>query len=91
MSAARWRDSAISVLRMELFGIKGIMFSFVIHGFFDAVERFLSSVGDFDIFLERKDFEGLGLAAGTFAVDEDGDLLHGTYCYKLLLESIKVF
>ena len=76
---------------MQLFGIKGIMFSFVIHGFFDAVESFLSSMSDFDIFLERKDLKGLGLATGTFAVDEDGDLLHVTYCYKLLLESTKVF
>jgi hypothetical protein len=67
------------------------MFSFVIHGFFDAVVSFLSSMSDFDIFLERKNLKGLGLTTGISAVDEDRDLLHVTYCYKLLLESSKVF
>ena len=48
-------------------------------------------MSDFDIFLERKDLKGLGLTTGISAVDEDRDLLHVTYCYKLLLESSKVF
>ena len=91
MSTARWRNSTIPILRMKLFWIKSIMFSFIINGFFDAVESFLSSMDYFEILLEWKDLKGLGLAAGTFTVNENGDLLHWTYCYKLLLESSKVF
>ncbi len=65
------------------------MLAFVIDGFFDAVESFLSSMGNDGVFLQWEDLESLGFGFGTFAVDEDGDLLHGTYCYKLLLQSIK--
>lgn len=63
----------------------------MIDGFFDGVIGFLSSMGNGGIFLEREDLESLGLGVRAFAVDEDGDLVHETYCYKLLLQSIKYF
>jgi hypothetical protein len=63
----------------------------MIDGFLDGVIGFLSSMGNGGIFLEREDLESLGFRVGAFAVDEDGDLVHETYCYKLLLQSIKYF
>jgi hypothetical protein len=63
----------------------------MIDGFLDGVIGFLSTMGNGGIFLEWEDLESLGLGVGTFAVDEDGDLVHETYCYKLLLCSIKYF
>lgn len=86
MSTTRWWYSSISVFGMKFIGIKCIMFSWLIGRFFNTMVSILSFMFNFDFILERKNFKYLLLLIGTFAIDSNRNLLHLSYCYKLLLK-----